>query len=91
MEPNPYSAPQTPSPKPSKFPYILANAFSCVVWAFFGGLMIAQYNDEALDYVPRAVMNRWGAAGVVGLFAVSLFYLGRFVAGRFYPAALRNM
>ena len=81
--PNPYSAPQSPPPRPSKFPYILATAFSCVVWAFFAGLMVAQSHDVALDYLPRAVMSWWGAAAVVILLSVSLVFLARTIVGQF--------
>ncbi len=52
MVPNPYEAPRLPSGRPSKFPLLAAFAVSCLTWAFFGGLMYAQYHDEAAGYVP---------------------------------------
>jgi len=45
--------------------------------------MVAQYYDEAAGYVPRFVMNRWGAAVVMTMLALSIYYSVRFVVGQF--------
>jgi hypothetical protein len=45
--------------------------------------MVAPYYDEAAGYVPRAVMNRWGVALLVGISTVSLIFLARSIVGQF--------
>jgi hypothetical protein len=72
MVPNPYESPRLTPTKPSKFPMIAAYVISCLTWAFFGGLMFAQYHDEAAGYMPRFVMSWWGVVVVVTMLGQSL-------------------
>jgi hypothetical protein len=62
---------------------IAAYVISCLTWAFFGGLMFAQYHDEAAGYMPRFVMSWWGVVVVVTMLGQSLEFLGRAIVGQF--------
>lgn len=82
MDPNPYEAPQSPTPTRLVNKPLVMTFGACVgVWTFFAALMVMQYYDVAAHYVPRRALGPAGIAVVTAGFVLSSIYLWRALLG----------